>query len=394
MIEKIKHIISENQRYYILNITSLGDSYSYQLIELLYKNKELTIENRFSSNDFETIINDHFKKKHPVILNFEGDNIINKKVENKVGYRNNLIFKANPEDFYFYEFHQNSVVFLSIVRKSIIDNFIQKFKELDFFIIHVSFGPFVMMNLHPFNDDQRSISSSSYQLTLLDNEINSFENKKANRENYVINGETFSLTEIPIIAAFFDYQFPNPSIVFETEFLDGNKSEYKHSQWFKKLGVFSLVFVLVALFAGHYMLNYYLQTLTEKQLQYSISQQTISTIENLKSEASLKEKILLTSGLNDTKYLTNYAADIGNSVLDNITINSIDINPTLRKIKPDEKINFDLNTIFILGECSNYKSFNDWIKKMKQFKWIKKIDIVEYSKETSNVDAFKITIKV
>lgn len=394
MIEKLKYILSENQRYYVLGISILADARSYQLIELSYKNKELQIENRYSSNSFNDIVDVHFKNKYPVILHFEGDNIINKTVEHKTGYRNNLIFNADSGDFYFYEYHQGSLVFLSIVRKSFIDDFVQKFASLDFFVVHLSFGPFVMMNLLPFIKNYNSISSARSTLKLTNNELQSFHNESSENDYYNVNGETFSLSDIPLVSTFFDYQFPNPSITFEREFLNKNKSEYKYSKWFKKLGIFTLVFVLLSLFIGHNLLNHYLETLAEKQLQRHISQQTISDIENLKNEVSLKEKILLTSGFNNTKFLTNYAADIGNSVLDDITINSININPILKKIKLGEKIDFNLNEINILGESSNYKTFNDWVNKMKRFDWIKKIDIIEYSKETKDIDLFKITIRV
>jgi Tfp pilus assembly protein PilN len=141
-------------------------------------------------------------------------------------------------------------------------------------------------------------------------------------------------------------------------------------------------------------MGFYLNVLAEKELLKAMSQQTLIEVEALKEEKVLKEKILLSSGIGNKSFLTKYVTDIGNSVPQNIVLNTIYIMPSFKKIKASEKINFDINGITITGESENDKSFNDWLKKLEALTWIRKMDIEDYSQETKTENTFTIKIKI
>ncbi|MFI0429535.1 hypothetical protein [Mariniflexile sp. HMF6888] len=389
----LKNIFSSTSRYNAINISITSNVLEYQLIEISSKNNELKLEKRFSSNAFEDF-KAKLNKDYPVILHIEGDNIINKLVENKAGYRNDLIFKANPNEFHFFEYHQNQNIFISVARKQYIESVIKQISDSHFYIIHVSFGPFVMANLLPIIKDYDKISSLNYTLNINDKEILSFKNEQTSPKEYEINGECLNQREIPLLAAFLDYKYPNPAIEFDTDFLDANKTEFKFKKWFKMTGIFTLVFFLITLSTSHYLKDFYLNELAEKESLNVITQQTILKVNALKDEKILKEKILLSSGIGNKSFLTKYIMDIGNSVSQNITLNAMQIIPPLKKIKTSEKMNFDMSVIKIVGACENNKSFNDWLKKLKALAWIKKIDIEDYSQETKTENTFTLSIKI
>lgn len=394
MLEKLKHISFEGRRYYVLSIVHINNEAVFQAIEISYKNKELKIEKRDTSNSLKSLFTEDFKKNYPLILYLEGDTIINKVVENKTGYRNSLIFKANPDDFHFYEYHQEPSVFVSIIRKSNLDSYFKELKMLNMDVIHVAFGPFVLANLLPFTKNYQTISTSNYSLNIDDDKIVSYENSTLKQVNYSINGDQLSASEMPLLASFIDYKYPYPSIQFENDFLNTALSEFKYRLLLKKVGIFTLVFFMLALFIGHFVLQHYSTLLAEKQSQYTLSQQTISEVNALKQDIAIKEKILQTSGINHKEYITKYITTIGNSVLEDITITSLTVNPMLKKIKKEEKIGFDLNEIIIVGESNSDKSFNDWMSALKAIEWVKKIDIIDYSRDTNNTDVFTIQIKI
>ncbi|HEX9600808.1 MAG TPA: hypothetical protein VF985_04910 [Mariniflexile sp.] len=366
----------------------------YQLIELAYKNNELKIESRFFSNDFDKPFKEKLTKDYPIILHIEGDNIINKQVENKVGYRNDLIFKANPDEFYFFEYHQNETVFISVTRKQNVDDFIKQISDTQRYVVYLSFGPFVMANLIPVVKDYDTISSSNYTIKIRNGELLSFENEQISFKEFIINGDRLTQRELPLLAAFLNYKYPNPAVEFNTEFLSKNKDEFKFKKWFKIAGIFTLAFFLISLSISHYLMGFYLNRLAEKESLNAMSQQTIIQVEALKEEKALKEKILLSSGIGNKSFLTKYVTDIGNSVPQNIILNTIYIMPPFKKIKTSEKINFDINGITIRGESENDKSFNDWLIKLEALTWIRKMDIEGYSQETKTENTFTIKIKI
>jgi Tfp pilus assembly protein PilN len=246
----------------------------------------------------------------------------------------------------------------------------------------------------PFTKNYQTISTSNYSLNIDDDKIVSYENSALKQVNYSINGDQLSAGDMPLLASFIDYKYPSPNIQFESDFLNTALSEFKYRQLVKKFGIFTLIFFLATLFIGHFVLQHYMTLLAEKQSQYTLSQQTITEVNSLKEDTAIKEKILQTSGINHKDYITKYVATIGNTVLEDITITSLTINPMIKKIKKEEKIDFDLNIINIEGESTNDKSFNDWIGSLKNIEWIKKIDIIEYSRESNSIDVFAIQIKI
>ncbi|WP_308993689.1 hypothetical protein QLS71_007935 [Mariniflexile litorale] len=394
MTTKFKNIFNYSNRYYAIGISKVNDVLEYQLIEILFKNNELTIEKRFFSNNFESIFTPQLNKDYPIILHIEGDNIIHKEVENKTGYRNDLIFKANPEEFYFFEYHQNETVFVSVSRKHHIDTIIKQISDIHFFIIHISFGPFIMANLLPIVKDYNRISSSNYTLEISDNKVLSFNNIQTQQKEYQINGDTLNQRELPLVASFLDYKYPNLAIEFDKEFLNRNKAEFKFKKRFKIAWIFTLAFFLTTLSLSHYLLGFYMNSLAEKESLNVLTQQTIVKVNTLKDEKILKEKILLSSGISNKSFLTKYIMDIGNSVSQNIVLNAIQVIPPVKKTKALEKINFDISVVKIIGECENNKMFNDWLKKLESLAWIKKLDIEDYSQETKTENTFTIKIKI
>ncbi|MEW4923121.1 hypothetical protein [Algibacter sp. 2305UL17-15] len=394
MLDQLKKILILSSGYYAINIFKTDGVFGYQLIEFLYKNDELLIKNRFFANKLDEAFKEKLKKDYPVLLHIEGNAIINKAVENKTGYRNDLIFKADLNEFYFYEYHQNETIFISVSRKEHIDACLEQISNLGLFVIHISFGPFVMANLLPIAKDYSALSSSNYTLDISNNEVVSFQNTETTNTEYVINDDKFNQRELPLLATFLEYKYPNPKIDFDADFLVKNSDEFKYKKWFKIAGIFMLVFFLVSLTVSHFFMDYYANALAEKQSMYAMSQQTTAKVLALKEEKILKEKILQSSGIGNSSFLTQYVMDIGNSVPSDIILNTIHIVPLFKKIKPAEKIDFEMSIITILGESENDTSFNNWLKVLGNLAWIKKMDIEDYSEETNTENTFKIKIKI
>ncbi|TGV01062.1 hypothetical protein [Flavivirga rizhaonensis] len=393
LLKKLTNIFNDN-KYYALSISNVNGVSEYYLITLLFKDNELKVEDRYKSKNIDDAFKAHLNKNYPVLLHIEGDNIINKSVENKAGYRKNLIFKSNLDDFYFYEYKQEETVFVSVARKELINAFIKEINTLDVFVIDLSFGPFVMVNLLPVIKKHSSISSTIYTIEINENRLLSFKNEGNYENQYIINGDTFNTNEVPLIGAFLGYKFPNNIIEFDTDFLSNNASEFKFKKWFKTAYIFSIFFFLISLFTSHLLHNVYVNALVEKESVYALSQETTTEINKLKEEKKLKEKILETTNISNKSFITKYVVDIGNSTLPEITLKKVHVMPKLKKIEHDKKIDFHFNIISITGKVTDDETFNRWIKKIKKLKWIEKLDIVAYSQENKITNEFILKIEI
>lgn len=393
MLEKLRHIDFNTNEYYILGISHFKEMPSFYLLTIHNKDEDLNIVERKSFDSLE-LCAEELKKDYPILLYVEGENIINKVVENKIGYRKEIIFNSNPDDFYFYEFKQDNQIFSSVIRKNNLDVYIKQITDLGRFVLHASFGPFVMANLISIIKDYDEISSKQYALKFKNGKILSFVNEVNSKKDFIINEERLNQAETPLLSTFLDYKYPNENIEFDDGFLENNRTEYKFKKRFKLAGVISLITIMLLLFLSHNLQSHYQNKLAEKESLYMLSQQTAKELDELKKEKNLKEIVLQKSGINNSNFITKYIMDIGNSVSSDITLKSINIIPTLKKIRENEEINLQSDMIFLTGESENDESFNDWTIKIKELPWSKKVDIIDYNQENKSVNSFKLKIKI
>jgi hypothetical protein len=391
MIERIKKIIKGLDHFYLIGVYSVDDNIAYKLVEVSLEADNLKIINKQAFLSFNDDFKALLKKNFPIILHFDGDNVISRVTKNEQGYRNNIVFKMNPDDFYFYEYHQDNQIFASLTRKQIIDDTIKQLNVIEKYVVHLSIGPFVLSQMFPMIKDANELFSFSHCLKLNSGQITSFEKTETKLAEIIISDEKFSQNEIGLIAAFLEFKQGNEKVNFEDNFLSNNKNEQLYRKRFKLMSAFTITFIMLILFIGHLILNSYINSLAEKESEYSLSQQTVMKVNELREERLLKEKILEASGVIDANFMSQYFVDIGNITPETITINSIHINPPLKKIKVQEKIDIDIKTIQIVGESNNDSDFNTFIKDLHTISWVKKIDITDYTEDKS-INSFLIKL--
>ncbi len=394
MIEKIKNIINQAERFYVLGITINGDQEHYHLLEILFKDETLSILNRADFSELNTATIKYFKKDYPIILHLEGDSIISKDTQSTIGYRNNLIFKSNPDEFYFYEYHQDDKVYVSLTRKETITTVLAKINELDKYVVHIALGPFVLTNLLLILKHEEALLGGNYELRIKDSDIVSYEKTTKTNFTYKIGDDSINENETALLASLIDYLYPNPNIKADVEHLDFNKEQYKFKKYFKLYGSVVLIIIVLALFASHFILQKNLKELAEKESLISISNQTLIQLNELKEERVLKEKVLMTSGVIDNNYAVKYFSDIGKSIPMTISLDFIKVKNPVKNIKPNEKVVFNLSAIEIGGYTTNDNSFNNWVKSLKQIDWVKQIEIVKYREDSRSENYFLISIEL
>lgn len=394
MFKNIENILKKKSTYNLISIYKKDNEVSYQYIELSFKNSEIKIHNKFTFNELnESKIQDKLKNNSELLLYFDGDFILNKKVEKKANYKNELIFNASLNEFYFYEYYQEKDIFVSIVRKNIINNFISEFNNRKIFVSNISIGPFSLVNLFSALKTYSEFSTPYTTLSCKNNKIVEFKNTSI-KSTYRFGQEELNEKELPLISTFLDFKYQNHSIKFKTDFLNQDREEHKYKKRFMITGIFSLVFLLLSLFISHITLNKNLNLLIQKKVEYVSVQNVLSKIDNYKNEIETKESILKKSGLTNNIYMAQLISELGNETLSSITIDKININPIIKKIRVGEKINSSMNEILIEGVSTNDTSFNEWILKLNAIKWVKKIDILNYVETKNKKNTFSIKLSI
>ena len=140
---------------------------------------------------------------------------------------------------------------------------------------------------------------------------------------------------------------------------------------------------------GHYNDRY---VAIEKELYHFNDSYT--QIKKMEKDLENKKFIVQNSGILNKRFLSFYTKKIIDSIPDAIILKSLKINPSIKKIKDEEEIKLDANTIIIEGETSNSFYANKWVKDLKKDKWIDKIEILNLVKTDKNIDSFSLKITV
>ncbi|MBC8756048.1 hypothetical protein H2O64_15325 [Kordia sp. YSTF-M3] len=379
MFEKLTHKIPLRSTFQVVGIHFLHeDEVQFCVLTIHKKQNEFSVGKRFESNKIEAIFKE-IESKYPVLLHFSGVGILNKSVERVANYKQKLLFKSNPDDFYFYELHQEQTIFVSMCRKKIIDAYLEQFSVKKYHVLDIAIGPFVNYVLRPFLSNQTIISNLS-SITLSQNDSIDFEVLDEVNDNtlYQIEDLMFTHKEIALFAMILQYHIQEEAIQLEAPFLQKNKTDFTYYKATKLAGITGVFMLLLGILLGHFLLNQYQTKVANEQAIVAEVKEIQENIQLLTKQKYDKEEIIATSGLFNPKFLTSYFYDIGNSVDKHTKLSSMAITPVTKKMRADTEVAFFKNQIHVEGLANNDTDFEQWIARLNEKLWVKKTEIEAY----------------
>ncbi len=394
---KIKTLLQPPKRYYALTVV-IDEASEFVIHGLLIRdepNGDFYIEERFATYSFADV-KSRCNTNYPILINFEGATIVSKRTTYQDGYLKTVLFRANMDDFYIYETVQDTDVYISYTRKSNLDTVLDAFAKADFHSIRFTLGPFILSRSIPYLDtDTRQIYASTYDIETNGQYITDFKKTEETTSRKIqALKESFTAYELPALCVFLEEKIKTPLLAGSEEQAQYNRQEVRYKQLFKRGGVAVLTIIICSLILGHLIKKSKTKTLLTKQSEITFLQQSQNTINQLTEEKSNKEYILANSGFSKNGVFTEYISTITNSVPSEIILNTLDIQPLAQKIKPDEKITFDFNSITIEGLSTSDKAFDTWIDLLRKIPWIKRLEVIDYKIDRIKNDVFEISIEL
>src|SRR5690606_34551606 len=137
-------------RYCGIEHISFGGKETINASILKKSKKELHIDTVFECNTIEDLSELIPKNSHAFLV-LNNDNVLTKKVENRQRETIKLVHQAfpniNSNDFMYEVLIQNDVHFVSICRKSYIEEIIESYKRKKIAIINLSLGNLLIANI-------------------------------------------------------------------------------------------------------------------------------------------------------------------------------------------------------------------------------------------------------
>lgn len=382
----------------ITNLSVLGvfrenneEDYAFSLLNLINKNDQLIVTSKYVFDTIEDVLA-KIDNRLPLIVVFDGKGILYKKIDYNL--EQDLIWKSNIDfnTIYNTSYIYDNIEFISFARKTLIDGFLDSISKKNIQVIDVYIGSLVSVVL---KDTLNKASYVSNTTVLKFSDTKLVEIEKISNDilppQYNISGSEFSGSELLLYSSAINYFVRFEAIeknISKTE----EAAEFIYKRAFNILSVAILASVLLLLLASYSFTQYFISENALLNEQNIYSSHTIDEMKKMEIEKQQKLKILSETGQLSKKFLSFYIYVIVKSIPVEINLTSIEILPLSNDIKEGKRIEVDANTILISGISNNDESFNNWMKELKEIKWIRTFEILSIKKNKENRQDFDIKI--
>lgn len=320
-------------------------------------------------------------KQIPFLLHFSGKGVLNRSTKNQENYRRAMLMNASLSTFYFTDYKTDQTVFSSVLRKDVVEEYLNHFTAKKTIVIAVSSGPFVAAVLSSIFQN-KPVTTCGASLKLEDETLIGFEKDEGgeNQSSFMIGEERISSNLIPCAAIGAQFFFPSTSLLIpneETPFVAAHE-EAKQRNIFIRFGMGMMVFFLLLLTVNYFYLGSLYAEINQNQIFLDENSEQSSKITILKEEKIRKEKLLRSSGLLNKHFLSYYLMELGNSVPKEIVFEQINVRPLVDEIKPRHKLEFDDRLVRVYGRAHTSHDLSRWIERLEEEDWLTKVDILSY----------------
>ncbi|EDP71919.1 hypothetical protein FBALC1_12497 [Flavobacteriales bacterium ALC-1] len=398
MTEQLISYLKYGNHFYGVELTQLKGEYKYYGIALKKKRAQLDIKASFEATAVEKL-KDHIPKGKPLVLVINTDSVLTKKVKAKTKETLKLVHMAFPniktEDFYYETISQGEHHFVSICRKTYVDDLLNDYTTKNINVIDFTLGNLISTTLIPFISSNY-INTSNASISLEDALITNIFTQEVDLESsHDINGLDIKNNLLLSFAAALNLvvktnviqsSFSNTKEELNTTF----KQKLFASQ-FLKMGLSTLFVILLInfLFFNHYYNE--VNTLKETaQILEASKVKMVSLNEKVQKTEKMVDDVLKSSDSKSSLYVDVIINNLPKSIL----LKELNYQPLLKKIKEDKAIENFKNQILISGQSNNSIEFSQWVSQLENFKWIQSVNILSFEDTSKSSSSFTIKLNM
>jgi hypothetical protein len=348
----------------------------------------------------------------PVSVIINGKSVLVKEIRLRDDQKNsNLVALAFPEidhsKFYSSIFKSQQIAIISIARKEVIDEMIQKLLKQDLQIYNVSIGINVIENIFPFIDVKatRTIDTNWFKVSLdeqktiisLEQKINVDKSWTGKHEYLIGNQYIHPFTILPF-SALIELLAQNLDLTqsLSSDPLSAKRNEFKWKRYFNitAIGILIFVFIILAvnyiLFSSLYSKNQQLQL----QLPY-LAGNTHQDQTELKANGHIIEYINANNWNKGTK-VSYYTDRVASLLPKELTLVSIELYPEKKTMSNfSQSLRFSEGTVIVRGISPDPSYVNAFMNNLGTLPGLETVKLKKYSKnKDKNLNEFNLELKV
>ncbi len=330
------------------------------------------------TNSLEEIVK-HFGKYTPIRIHVTGTGVLTRLTDFIQGYKEQLIVNGDKDDFYFTSYHDESKILVSFFRKNLIETLIQSIEEQKLFLLSITSGlvPFLV------SSSSNELITFDYNLQLSEGKLLKLERNDFPVERTILSGVFYTYSELLCLSLSSlttkDLDQFQQGLIHEN--YTKNYDEFIQYRQFRFFGVSLVFIILLSLLGNYFYLNQLNQEIADLEVELTLHNDNLALLNKLKQEQTRKELLIENSGVFQKHFITFYLDKIIGTVPGTISIQEANLFPTKEALKEKRKIEFDNQSLTILGTTPTSEILEEWMQKMNRFSWVKSVELINYLKD-------------
>lgn len=401
MFQKIKKQLVTVSKVAGLTIELKGnDLLHWNMIILEKQQDSIEIISRITTKIGLKNLSSIIGKKLPLTINIIGKGIIHKPIAPFPTSPENAFMQALPNastaDFVYQIDASDSVYWISIIRKKVLEDILEIVQKQGFHIVGLSIGIMGLRHILPLIDTrQGELEVGQYHLQIQEQEIQQLAKLPSPaRGAIIVANEPLDRVLLSSFAIAFQVLVAIPILIFNTHSIKQARQNYFYHQLFKLLGgsfLIALFLVLLVNFAAFAWLNQQNQRLNTS-LTYQQNQ--LAQLDSLKQRYENKQAFFQQNNVLKASRIAYYMDRIGQSIPQGVQLTNMSIFPPKGKNKREQKTAFQFHHYVISMAGISQKSvyLNQWIKILEQLKWVEQVKVLPYSEQAEGFGEFELEI--
>ena len=361
--------------------------------------KALDVENTHQISSFEEIISCIAKKQH-ISLVINNDHVLSKQIEAievdnlKLAY--NAFPNINLDDFYYEIIHQQNKRFVTICRKSYVEELLKKYSSHGYFVINISLGNDMVFAIQDFIKNEAEVITSNAAVFFDNQDITSI--KKIDVEDYVkydFSGLEVTNNFVLSTSSALNTLLNNVNVA--TNFDDLKLSllkTHKQYRFFNVFLKFGLISILVALLINFLVFNHYYNEVKileqTSQFNNNTKQKMIKLSDDVTKSQKMVEDMLKSNASKSSYYVNAIMQSLPNSIL----LSELNYQPLSKRIKAGEPIIIDRKNLLIGGQSNHSESFSKWLVNVENMPWVEAVTILNYEDASKSNSRFLLKLLI
>ncbi|MBI1227729.1 MAG: hypothetical protein GC192_21020 [Bacteroidetes bacterium] len=305
---------------------------------------------------------------------------------------------ADTADFYWRKEPIQTGFAVSIVRKNIIDELLEQFRQVNLWVTGISLGPFNIRHIYPFLPQGTTVAVHDFYLNFdSDGSLIGFI-KKSNEQNLFsdtkIGDEYIDERFISAYATAFKGILDKPGGM-DIPALKVNAEAFFHKMLLKKVGLKILIGLLAVLLVNS-VLYYHIKHKDEMaKILLSKKLAELAILDSLEKEYKEQEDLIRLTQVNKPTKSSFFADQIAASIPSGIKLLTMEIFPlkgNKTDYEPGAVFQYEANTILLKGQCENSLKYNEWLKYLEKFSWSSRVEHLTYKEVGTSQKEFELKI--